>query len=103
MANRRVRVVSSEAGHQELRRHVHANAVRPVTEAVAGDMRRYVPVLTGDLRGTIHTEYPTDLEGRVWFGDVDAGIDYHLHQEYGTEHMAAQPYARPALFKSRPL
>jgi hypothetical protein len=97
----RVRTVPYGPGLDALERHVRDTVVQPVTEAVAEDMRRYVPVLTGDLRGTIRTEYPTALEGRVYFGDVDEGVDYHLYQEYGTSQMAAQPYARPALFKTR--
>lgn len=97
----RVRTVPYEPGLAALERHVQDTVVQPVTEAVADDMRRYVPVLTGALRGTIRTEYPGKLEGRVWFGDVDAEVDYHLYQEYGTSRMAAQPYARPALYKTR--
>lgn len=98
----RVRVVPHNAGHVSLERHVHDTVTRPVTEAVAGDMRRYVPVLSGALRSTIHTEYLSAArEGRVWFGDVDAGVDYHLYQEYGTSRMDAQPYARPALYRTR--
>lgn len=100
----RVRVVPDPDGMDALQRAVSERVVRPVTEAVADDMRRYVPVLTGALRGTIRTEYlPNGLEGRVWVGDVDAGIDYHLHQEYGTSQMTAQPYARPAVYQTRDL
>lgn len=98
----RVHVVPDTAGWAALERHVAERTTVPVTEAVAGDMRLYVPVLTGDLRSTIHTQYlDSGLIGRVWFGAVDREIDYHLYQEYGTSVMVAQPYARPALYKTR--
>lgn len=103
MARGRVRVVQDEGGMDALERHVHAEVVRPVTEAVAGDMRRYVPILTSALHDSIRTEYPSEEEGRVYFGDVAGGVDYHLYQEYGTSIMEAQPYARPALYKTRSL
>lgn len=96
----RTRVVLNAAGLDRLAREVDEKMVHPITDAVADDMRRYVPVLSGDLRGTIEEEH-LDGEGRVYFGDPDAGVDYHLYQEFGTSRMAAQPYARPALYKRR--
>lgn len=95
-----VRVVMDSSGMAKLAAIVDARLVHPVTDAVAEDMRQYVPVLSGDLRDTIEAEH-LEGEGRVNFGDVDAGVDYHLYQEFGTSRMAAQPYARPALFKER--
>ena len=97
----RVRVVFDPSGMIRLERAVSDRVTRPVTTAVADDMRRYVPVLTGALRSTIRVQYPSDTEGQVWVGNVSLGVDYHLYQEYGTRYMAAQPYARPALFKRR--
>lgn len=90
----------SASGMGELSRIVDERLVHPITDAVADDMRRMVPVLTGDLLGTIRTEHGTGV-GRVHFGDVGAGVDYHLYQEFGTSRMAAQPYARPALYRRR--
>jgi HK97 gp10 family phage protein len=83
-----------------LSRAVDASAVHPITDAVAKDMRRYVPVLSGDLRSTIRVEHGEGF-GRVHFGDVSRGIDYHLYVEFGTSKMAAQPFARPALYQAR--
>lgn len=79
-------------------REVDAHVVEPITE----DMRTFVPVLSGDLKDTIRKD-PTNQNGlhRIWFGDVAAGVDYHLHQEYGTSIMDAQPYARPAVYRVR--
>ena len=95
-----VRVVPYPPGRVHLAKVVDAKLVHPITDAVAEDMTRYVPVLSGDLLSTIEAEH-LDGEGRVNFGDVSRGIDYHLYQEYGTSRMAAQPYARPALYKRR--
>lgn len=93
-------VVMYQPGLVHLRRVVDTEFVHPITDDVAEDMRRYVPVLSGDLLATIEAEH-LEGEGRVNFGNVDAGVDYHLYQEYGTSIMAAQPYARPALYKTR--
>ncbi len=71
-----------------------------VAEEIAADMRRYVPVLSGDLRGTIRTALSAAV-ARIWIGDVGAGIDYHLYQEFGTSRMQAQPYIRPAVYQFR--
>ncbi len=96
----RTRVVVSAPGMSRLRRVVDERVLRPVTDAVAEDAQRYVPVLSGDLLSTIHAEH-LEGEGRVHCGDISRGIDYHLYQEFGTSKMAAQPYMRPALYKRR--
>ena len=96
----RVRVTMDRNGMVKLSRAVDANAVHPITDAVAKDMERYVPVLTGKLRGTIRAEHLAGA-GRVHFGDVSRGIDYHIYVEFGTSRMQAQPYARPALYQAR--
>lgn len=94
------RIVINEGGLDRIEREVDAKMVHPITDAVADDMTRYVPVLSGDLRDTIEAEH-LEGEGRVYFGDPGAGVDYHLYQEFGTSKMSAQPYARPALYKTR--
>jgi len=96
----RTRVVMNGPGLVQLRRVVDAEAVHPITDLVAEDARRYVPVLSGDLLSTIEAEH-LEGEGRVHCGDIGRGIDYHLYQEFGTSKMEAQPYMRPALFKTR--
>lgn len=104
----RVRTVLSGDGMIALKRIVDERAVRPIAGDVADDMRRYVPVLSGDLKATIRVSHHEGYS-RVWFGDVlgrhgrGVKVDYHLYVEYGTSRMAAQPYARPALFKERAL
>jgi hypothetical protein len=74
---------------------------------IVRDMETMVPVLTGDLLSTLRRER---IPGgaRIHAGSVDGShsasgepVDYHLHQEYGTEKMAAQPYIRPAVYRWR--
>ncbi|HEU4754001.1 MAG TPA: hypothetical protein VFU47_12905 [Armatimonadota bacterium] len=100
-------IVPDYPGLAELRVHVRGETVVPVTRAIADDMTRYVPVLTGDLRSTITPDASTTSDtGRVWFGGEAASgeyVDYHLYVEYGTRYMAAQPYARPAAYTPREL
>lgn len=72
-----------------------------LTEEMADDMRRYSPVLTGDLCGTIRTDLGGPVVARIWAGDVAAGIDWHLYNEFGTSRMDPQPYIRPAVYQYR--
>lgn len=95
-----VRVTLDAASMVKLSRAVDARLVHPITDEIEADMKRYVPVLSGDLRSTIRAEHG-DGYGRVWFGDVGRDIDYHLYVEFGTSKMDAQPFARPALYQRR--
>lgn len=70
-------------------------AGRPITDAVADDMRRLVPVDTGQLRSTIEDTY---IDGT---GVITVGTDYWQHVEYGTSKMDAQPFIRPAVYRRR--
>lgn len=93
-------IVLDEGGLGQLSREVDEELVHPITDEVAEDMRRMVPVDTGALRSTIEEEHGEGY-GAVWFGEPEEGIDYHLYVEYGTSRMDAQPYARPALYRER--
>lgn len=105
----RVRVVLDESVFARIDARAHDRVVVSLTEDVADDMRRFVPVLSGDLKATIREDYPRRGVGRVWFGDIAGAhgrgvrVDYHLYPEYGTSRMSAQPYARPALYRRRDL
>jgi HK97 gp10 family phage protein len=66
-----------------------ADVVLPKVEASA---KRIVPVDSGDLHDSIHTEVTS--EGMF----VVADEEYASHVELGTSKMAAQPYLRPALY-----
>ena len=69
-----------------------------VAAAVERDAKRFAPVDTGHLRDGIHAEEPRGNTVRVV-----APADYAAYVEDGTEHMAAQPYLRPALYRERAL
>lgn len=73
-----------------------------LSEDIASDIRRLAPVLTGALRRSVRVvKGPLGGATRIWVGDVAAGVDYHLYQEYGTSRMAAQPYIRPSVYLVR--
>lgn len=63
-----------------------------VLPKVAERAKRIVPVDTGELHDSIHTEVSD--EGMF----VVADADHASHVELGTSKMAAQPYLRPALY-----
>lgn len=60
---------------------------------IAEDARRNAPVDTGELASSIRVDGDT----------VVAGADHGGYVELGTEHMRAQPYLRPSLYKRRNL
>lgn len=57
----------------------------------AGAQRR-APVDTGTLKASIQAKRISATHWEVW-----VGVDYGIYLEYGTVHMAAQPYLRPAV------
>ena len=56
------------------------------------------PVDTGTLKNSIQA---TQIAKNHW--RVTVGADYGVYVEYGTVHMAAQPYLRPAVEAVRPV
>ena len=64
-------------------------------EVIAEGARALVPIDTGALYDTIRVEVEGEVVQLV-AGD-DADVDYHMHVEFGTIKMAAQPYMRPAI------
>ena len=70
--------------------------VKRLTEDVESDAERFVPIDTGELHQSLHTEYPRPLVGQVW-----VGTDHWIYPEYGTRYMKAEPYMRPALYRYR--
>ena len=69
-----------------------------VIPLIVQDMQRMAPVLTGNLRDNIEA-----VPGG--FISIDArneqGENYAAFVEFGTEHMMAQPYVRPAVYRKR--
>lgn len=88
-------------GLVRIRVEAEATVVPRLTEAIYEDSQTYVPILTGDLKASGHTEYEGG-KGFVVYGD-DADVDYAAYQEFGTSKMAAQPYLRPAAYQRRAL
>jgi len=69
-----------------------------LTEAaiiVQADAKRMVPVDEGNLKGSIVRE----VDGNT--ATVGTNVEYAEHVEYGTRHMDAQPYMRPAIDNNR--
>lgn len=87
--------IKMNAGFAEF---VTANAhdlLKRLGEEVAADAKAACPVRTGKLRESIDSR--VDGESAVVFSDVP----YAAYVEEGTRHMAAEPYFRPALYKTR--
>lgn len=95
------RVVLHPAGIAAVEVAAGRSAYR-LAEDMADDMRRYVPVDTGELRATIRVER-TPTGARIHIGNAAGGVDYALYQEFGTSVMAAQPFIRPAVYRTRSL
>lgn len=90
MSRTRVKLDADAAAKlQDLGDEYVASVVLPKVEAHA---KRIVPVDSGELHDSIHTE--VSEEGMF----VVADADHASHVELGTSKMAAQPYLRPALY-----
>lgn len=57
--------------------------------------KRICPVDTGRLRASITHRLEHDAEGLLAIIGTD--VEYAAYVEFGTSHMRAQPYLRPAL------
>jgi len=69
-----------------------------IVPEVVKDMKRMVPVDTGNLRDGIE---PLG-NGRIGITATnDHGQSYAEFVEFGTEHAPAQPFIRPALYRKR--
>lgn len=74
---------------------VHASsAVATSTVAVAQRARSLVPVDTGTLQSSI--ESSRTVNGLIGSVGVSSGAHYWRFVEFGTQHMAARPFFRPA-------
>ena len=62
---------------------------------VQGSAKRIAPVDSGNLKGSITREKFHDR------AEVGTNVEYAEHVEYGTKHMTAQPYLRPAIDENR--
>jgi hypothetical protein len=63
-----------------------------ILDDVLSDMKRMVPVDTGELRDSLEKGGP---------GRINIGAKHGPLVEFGTENMAAQPFIRPAVYRKR--
>jgi HK97 gp10 family phage protein len=61
--------------------------------------KRMCPVDTGRLRASINWRMETDSRGLL--AVIGTNVEYAPYQEFGTRHMPAHPYLRPALGAAR--
>jgi HK97 gp10 family phage protein len=67
--------------------------VRRASYAVEGQAKSKAPVDTGALKSSLMAEQKSGILS--WW--VHDGMDYGIHQEFGTSRMAAQPFMIPAV------
>ena len=65
--------------------------LKGVTEAILPEMQSLTPVDDGDLLASEEVRRENDTVS------LYAGTDHALPQEFGTVHMSAQPFMRPAI------
>lgn len=70
--------------------------VQKVAHDIEGGAKQRAPVDTGHLRNSIQAQRTGDAEA-----EVTVGAEYAGYVEYGTRHMAAQPYLTPAAEEQR--
>lgn len=98
------RVVMSRTGQARVHQTVD-HALSRVARMVANDAQRYAPVDTGAMRAGIEAEDGRSGVARVSVSRNVPGDDPNvpIYVEYGTRHMGAEPFMRPALFQRRVL
>jgi HK97 gp10 family phage protein len=72
--------------------------VKTVAEKAVQRMQDTAPVLTGELRDSIHAE-PGSMPNGV-AEDIVSDSDHAVYVEFGTSNMSAQPFWRPALHEA---
>lgn len=74
-----------------------ARFIAKAAQDIQAQAQTRAPVDTGILRASIQAVQVSPLH---W--QVRVGADYGVYVEYGTRHMAAQPYLNPAVEAVRP-
>ena len=75
-------------------------AVKETGEEVINEARRIVPVRTGRLRASLRVgkvEKQLGTDPAYFAVNLSSDAPYWGYVEYGTRHMAARPYIRPAV------
>ncbi len=70
-------------------------AVQSGAFLIENEAKLLVPVRTGTLRRSIHTDIEQVDQDRVT-ARVSPGVDYGVYVELGTRRQRAKPYIRPA-------
>jgi len=94
----RVRVTSSNYG--KVKRRMRGRAAQFVAKAaldIEAHAKALAPVDTGLLRNSIQAIQVSQLHWRVV-----VSAEYGVYVEFGTRHMAAQPFLLPAVNAVRP-
>jgi hypothetical protein len=91
----RDRVVMDDDGMARVRLRITQHT-QAITDDMFYDIRAATPVDTGDLLASERVSYPAWNRGRI-----KIGTDHWIYPEFGTRFMAAEPYIRPAVFRSR--
>ena len=68
---------------------------------IEGKAKRNCPVDTGNLRNSLTTVMDSDRSSNPALGFVGTNVEYAAFVEFGTRHVAAQPYLGPALEDAR--
>ena len=81
---------------KEAARKAIERALEAVGLQAEGYAKRLCPVDTGRLRNSItHTYYEEDVDELV--AVIGTNVEYAPYVEYGTIHMNAQPFLKPAV------
>lgn len=90
---RKLRDISNEVGGRKAQA-----ALRLAAAPIVNRAKELAPVRTGTLRRSIAVEDgPGELEV-----SIGTDVEYAIFQEFGTVHMAARPFLRPALEQEGP-
>lgn len=76
-------------------------AVKGVCLRIEGVAKRNCPVDTGNLRNSLTTVMDSTPADEKALGFVGTNVEYAAFVEFGTIHMAAQPFLGPALEDAR--
>jgi hypothetical protein len=78
-----------------------SDMIDKVLPAIAQDAKRYAPVLTGYLRN--HIDHERVGDGGIVYADAPyaAAVERGFVHARSGEHIKAQPYLRPAVYKHR--
>ena len=81
---------------RNLRQRGH-DLVYRTAATIEGQAKVLCPVDTGALRASIYVTEKGEMSA-----EVGPHMEYEMYVEYGTKHMAAQPYLTPAAEGARP-